>query len=334
MKYHTPLKVCFDSRWCGQHGIGRFAFMIKAGINPDVTVKYAVKPSSPFDVLILSFWSLMYCRGVFFSPGYNAPLFGYKKLILTIHDLNHIEAYNSPFKKLYYSLFIKNACKKAYKIITVSEFSRRKIIEWAGVSVSSVINVGNGVDAKYIPNGHKHTPGYPYFFSVSNRNPHKNEHRMIEAFARSTLEENMKLLITGNSTPKLDDLIRRLDLSDKVVFCGSISEELLPDYYRGAIGLLFPSLYEGFGLPALEAMACGIPVITSNSTSLPEVVANAALLVDPLSVENIASAINVISVDAGLREKLIERGLAQASLFTWEKTCALVLGVIREAKGE
>jgi glycosyltransferase involved in cell wall biosynthesis len=328
------LKLSFDERWCGQHGIGRFASMIKASILPDNTVNYAVKPSSPFDIILLTFWSLMYCRGVFFSPGYNSPLFGYKKLILTIHDLNHIEFCNSLLKRFYYLFFIKSACKKAYKIITVSEFSRNKIIEWAGVPESSVINVGNGVDSKYKFIGSKYSPGFTYFFSVSNRKPHKNEQRMILAFGKSMLKSDIKLLITGHSTPDLDELIRNNGLVDKVIFCGMVPEDLLPDYYRGAIGLLFPSLYEGFGLPALEAMACGIPVIVSNTTSLPEVVDDAAILIDPLSVDQITDAINLISNDFKLRNTLIEKGLARAALFTWERTCALVSKVISEAKGE
>jgi glycosyltransferase involved in cell wall biosynthesis len=157
---------------------------------------------------------------------------------------------------------------------------------------------------------------------VSNRKRHKNEFRLIEAFSISGLSSEIRLVFTGGSTAELSEFIERKRVTPQVFFAGFVREEKLPALYRGAAALVFPSLYEGFGLPVLEAMACGTPVVTSNVTALPEVAGDAALLVDPTSVEQIAGAMRQIASDTALRRQLRDKGLSQAARFSWANTTA------------
>ncbi len=194
-----------------------------------------------------------------------------------------------------------------------------------------VINVGNGVDDAYSPNAEAYSPGYPYLLCVSNRKAHKNEPMLIRAFAQAQIDSNIRLLFTGKATEELDELISSLGLESRVSFYGFVEEEQLPSLYKGALALVFPSLYEGFGLPVIESMACGTPVITSNCTSLPEVAGDAALLVDPSSPASISSAIEKLVSDIDLQESLTQRGLDQAKKFTWDLTAQRVESVLLDA---
>jgi glycosyltransferase involved in cell wall biosynthesis len=138
----------------------------------------------------------------------------------------------------------------------------------------------------------------------------------------------MRLMFSGSSTPALGELIERRQMTKRVVFAGPIPEHRLPSLYKGAVALVFPSLYEGFGLPVIEAMACGTPVITSNTTALPEVAGNAALLVDPESTEEIAMALGRLVSDVELQDSLRAKGYQQAAKFTWERTTARIVEVL------
>jgi glycosyltransferase involved in cell wall biosynthesis len=147
---------------------------------------------------------------------------------------------------------------------------------------------------------------------------------VVEAFAKAEVGADMRLVITGDPTTELADCIERNHVTSQVHFTGLVPEEKLPSLYRGAEALIFPSLYEGFGLPLLEAMACGTPVVTADTTALPEVAGGAALLVDPTSVEHIAEAMKRIVSDTFLRQQLREKGLARAAQFSWDSTAARV----------
>jgi glycosyltransferase involved in cell wall biosynthesis len=149
---------------------------------------------------------------------------------------------------------------------------------------------------------------------------------------------DLKLLLSGTPTPDILEEIRRLGLVDRVQFTGFIQDQDLPAYYRGAVALMFPSLYEGFGLPPIEAMACGIPVLTANVTSLPEVVGDAALFVNPYDVAEIAAGIERIVNDGALRSDLITRGFHQAQKYRWsdtiEKTYEVLVSVLAQSRSE
>ena len=315
-----------DQRWIGQHGIGRFARHVLAGLNYR-PISLSSNPAAALDSWFLARALKELTRNdLFFSPGYNTPLFCRSPFVFTIHDLSHIYCHeiSSPPVRLYYATVMKRACRRAVSIFTVSEFTKKQIIDWSGVSPEKVLNVGCAVDPEYQPDGDSYGLPFSYFLSVSNRKRHKNEFRIVEAFARANLDSRTHLVFTGEPVADLVRLIKAHQLFSRVDFIGVVPDAKLPSLYRSAEALIFPSLYEGFGLPILEAMGCGIPVVTANTTAMPEVAGDAAILVDPTSVEEIARAMAQVSSDTSLRKQLREKGLAQAAKFSWEATCGRV----------
>ena len=298
--------IYYDSRWRGAHGIGRFSSAVSERIVSQ-PLKITGNPASPIDPFKVS---LALCNlprdAVFFSPGFNAPVWSRHRFIFTVHDLNHVDRSEntSVSKRLYYATLLKNACRRAARVLTVSDFSRARIAEWSGLPLDHITNVSNGVEPAFNPDVTPYAPGYPYLFCVGNRKLHKNEPRVLEAFAAAATSSDIKLVLTGNSNLELAALIQNLGIGRRVVFAGQIPENRLPSFYRGAIALVFPSLYEGFGLPVIEAMACGTPVITSNTTALPEVAGDAALLVNPESIAEITTAILRLTTNGKLNEEL------------------------------
>jgi len=319
-----------DQRWIGDHGIGRFARHVLADLDY-CPLTLRTHPAAPLDS-----WRLARALGnltkhdLFFSPGYNTPLFCPSPFVFAIHDLSHIHCpeNSSPPIRLYYATVLKRACRRAASILTISEFTRAQIVEWSGVPPEKVYNVSCGVDPTYRPEGDSYGLPFPYLLCVTNRKRHKNEFRVVEAFARSGLAAEIPLVFTGNSTPELAGCIERHRVTSRVHFTGLVPEAKLPSLYRGAEALVFPSLYEGFGLPLVEAMACGTPVLTSNITAMPETAGDAALLVDPTSVEQIAAAMGQIVSDTFLRQQLREKGLARATQFPWTRTSAMATGIL------
>ena len=178
-----------DQRWIGEHGIGRFARHVLADLDYR-PVPLAFHPAAPLDS-----WRLARALGgltrkdLFFSPGYNSPLFCASPFVFTIHDLSHIYCpeNSSPLIRLYYAILMKRACQRAASILTVSEFTRTQIIEWSGVPSEKVFNVGCGVDSAYRPGDDCIRLTFPYVLCVSNRKRHKNEFRVVEAFAKAGL---------------------------------------------------------------------------------------------------------------------------------------------------
>jgi glycosyltransferase involved in cell wall biosynthesis len=318
-----------DQRWIGDHGIGRFARHVLSGLNYR-SVPLSGHPAAPLDTWRLSrVLANLTADDLFFSPGYNTPLFCAAPYIFTIHDLSHVfcPENSSPLIQLYYATVMKRACHRAAAILTVSEFTRGQIAEWSGVPGEKVFNVGCGVDSAYRPEGERYLP-FPYLLCVSNRKKHKNEFRIVDAFAKAPVDQRIKLVFTGDPTRPLSDWIERRGIAERVNFVGSVPEEKLPSLYRGATALIFASLYEGFGLPLVEAMACGTPVVTANVSAMPETAGDAALLVDPTSVEQIAEAIEQIVNNSNLRTQLKDRGLIRAARFSWQKTTRTVQEVL------
>ena len=317
------LKIYFDARWKGDHGIGRVARVLDEHLKlPHLDLQGS--PTSPFDSLRLFLAMLFRTEkgSCIFTPGYNAPLFIIRRYVMTVHDLNHIDRSenSSILKRLYYAIIMRRACRNADVVLTVSEFSRLRIIEWAKLSTERVVNIGNGFDGTYNMDVVPYMPGYPYMLCVSNRKAHKNEPRVLQAFAQAVLPAEVRLVFTGMSTPGLLQEAQELGMAGRLIFLGRVDEVDMPALYRGAIALIFPSLYEGFGLPVIEAMACGTPVLTSNTTSLPEVAGTAALLVDPTSVDEISDGIRRLFHESALRNDLTAKGLVQCAQFTWPET--------------
>jgi len=319
-----------DQRWIGDHGIGRFARQVLMGLEY-APVALTSHPASPLDPLRLSrALGKLTKRDLFYSPGYNSPLFSKAPFVFSVMDMNHLD---SPeivtfSKRVYYATVMQRACRLARKIVTISEFSKRRIVEWSGVPAEKVINVSCGVDGSFHPGVAPYEMPYPYLLCVSNRKPHKNEFRTVEGFARSGVASEIHFVFTGNPTAELTSCIESNGVADRIHFAGLVPDVQLPSLYKSARALVFASRYEGFGLPVVEAMACGTPVVTSNVAAMPEVAGDAGLLVDPNSVEEIGDAIQRVVRDETLHRQLSEKGIAQASLFSWAKTAADVHALI------
>jgi glycosyltransferase involved in cell wall biosynthesis len=327
------MNLFFDTRWFGDHGIGRFAREVYARL-PDVReFSGSLKPSSPFDCAYLSHrLSSLPKNSTFFSPGYNAPLLRRVPLIFTIHDLMHIEFAGSRNRlhRSYYEHVTKPACHHAKAVLTVSEYSRGRIAEWSGLDATRIVNVGNGIDDCFHTTGESFVWPQPYIFCVGNRRPHKNEARTLQAFGMIAGRVPHDLIFIGPPSESLLSDINRAGLQTRVHFLGRVSDQQLASVYRGAKALAFVSLYEGFGLPVIEAMACGTPVVTSNLSSLPEVAGGAALLVDPYSCEEIAHALERAVSDGPLAADLVRRGLVNIQRYSWSRTGEAVRTVIDE----
>jgi len=321
-----------DQRWMGDHGIGRFARHVLAALDYR-PVPLAGHPAAPLDAWRLALALRNLTRNdLFFSPGYNSPLFCASPFVFTIHDLSHIYCPENSnlLIRVYYATVLKRASHRAASILTVSEFTRTQIVEWSGVPAEKVFNVRCGVDPAYRPEGDPYGLAFPYLLCVSNRKRHKNEFRVVEAFAKSGLAGELRLVFTGEPTAELAQCIERHRVTPHLHFAGVVPEAKLPSLYRSAEALIFPSLYEGFGLPVLEAMACGTPVVTANVTALPETAGGAALLVDPTSLEQIGEAMKQIVSDTSLRRQLQEKGLARSAQFSWGSTVGSVHGLLAE----
>lgn len=312
-------KVIFDSRWFGQHGIGRFAHEIFKANENFKKIKLTGNPAGKFDCLKLTLY-LLFNKEVYFSPGYNSPLFFLSRTYITVHDLNHIDILgnSSHLKRLYYNWVLKRTCRKAKSIITVSEFTKRRIVEWSGRDADDIIVVNNGVSEAFNVNAIPYNNEKPYILMVGNRKPHKNEINGVKAFLHADIDKSIQLLLTGESTEALSEIIIKNNASERIKFVGKVSEETLASLYKGATFLFFPSLYEGFGLPIIESMACGTPVLTSNVTSLPEVAGDAAFYIDPNSLDSMKSGIEVLLHNKKLQNDLTEKGFLRVKNYSWD----------------
>lgn len=260
--------------------------------------------------------------------------------IITIHDtmwFQHprLQAKGKPVTLaagwLYYWVLTRLCVMKASKIAVVSEATREDLVEWCPSSGSKVAVVGVGLDRRFrsaaeSPPDHQEArklglPDEPFFIHVSNGKPYKNTSRVIEAFARVAGYIGHHLVIIGRSSAfshQIHRIIERMDLTDRVRFMGSVSDKQVVLLLKSATALVFPSLYEGFGLPVLEAMACGCPVMTSRRGSLAEISGDAPLFVDPESLESLSSGIVELARNEELRDMLRQRGYRQASKYTWK----------------
>lgn len=278
-------------------------------------------------------------------PAFSPPLARNCKLVVTIHDLIGIrfpENNLSLFSRFYWGKYLPQTAKNADLIITDSECSKKDIVDLLNISSEKVkvIYLAAGEEFRRVEDMKKITEvkikynigKCPYVLYVGNIEWRKNLILLIEAWEKTTVPKGCKLVIVGTRTKFSENLFRIIkgkNLEDKVIVTEYIPIDDLVLLYNGASLFVYPSLYEGFGLPVLEAMSCGVPVITSNVSSLPEVVGNAGLLVDPTSIEEINNAMEKVLADEKLRQVLNENSLLQAKKFTWEKTAKETLQVYK-----
>ena len=255
---------------------------------------------------------------LFYSPGFNVVADKPCALRSTAFDLIHLRVpeLGGAKRRLYYKAVVRPAVGRARAVLTVFSIPHRAG-RWSGADPDRIVVIGSAASAHFTPNGDAFQPGFPYVLYVGNQKPHKNLVRLVQAFARSRERDGLRLVLTGAPNRELVSLARRGGVDKRLVFLGSVPDEKLPHVYRGAVAFLFPSLYQGFGLPPLEAMACGTPVVSSTATLLAEVVGRAAVVIDRFDVDSIADGIDKVVRDEALRAELRERGIARARHFSW-----------------
>lgn len=284
-----------------------------------------------------------YQADVFFSPDGYLSLRSDVPQIPVIHDLNfvHNPGDLKPLMSWYYNRYFPKFAKKATRIITVSDYSKKDIEEQYGVDSNKIHAVWNGAsDAfKEIDSHSKtdvrklYTEGKPYILFVGALHPRKNLKRLIEAFATIKEDESLEdfqLLIVGTELWKrgLEPIEISEKLKSSIHFTGHVELEKLVDIYGAATCLAFIPYFEGFGIPLVEAMKCGTPILAANRTSLPEVAGDAALYCDPFDVEDISEKLKKLLRDPELQSELRTKGLERAKLFSWDKAAEQVWEVI------
>ena len=298
---------------------------------------------------ILPIVARKYKVDVLHAPAYVSPMINSFRFesVVTIHDMMfYYHPENYPKRQLlYFKHLIPLSARKAKRIIAVSNNTKKDIVKILGIPEKKIIviqetygeefrrelndNAKKKVKAQYkLPDN--------YILSVASLNPQKNIERLIKAYdilVRSYSSEH-KLVLVGmwlKHGSRIIQLIKELQLKERIIFTGYIDNEDLPYFYSLADVFVFPSYFEGFGIPPLEAMACGCPVIASKATSIPEVVGNAAVLINPFSVEELSNAIHRVLIDKNMRDNLIAKGFERVKHFSWEKAARETLHVYKKA---
>lgn len=272
---------------------------------------------------------------LFISPDGYLSLSSIIPQVGVIHDINfhHFPKTIPPFASWYCNHFFPKFAKKGIRIATVSEFSKNDIAKSYGINPHKIDVVNNGANERYTPLSPLAveetrlllTDGCPYFVFVGAFNPRKNIIRLLQAFDlfKTLTPSAIKLVIVGNSmydTSKMLNALKKLKFKGDVIFTGRLPVEKLREVIGSSLAMTYVSYYEGFGIPLLEAMNCDIPLVASNSTSIPEVAGDAAIYVDPFSVDSIAQGMTQIHNDDELRNGLINNARKQREKFSWDKT--------------
>lgn len=264
----------------------------------------------------------------------TAPLL-YANQIATHHDINYVrfpESYSWKFRTSYRCL-IPMLLKRTNALITVSDFSRDEISRHYRYPSSSITVVPNAVAEAFTLDQQVECAATPYLLAVSSPSYHKNFSRMLEAFAALPQDLNVELRIVGDSHAVFgqNDLATLAARDARVKLLGRIDDAELARQYRQATAFVFPSLYEGFGIPPLEAQACGCPVISANTASMPEVLQDSALYFDPYETASITTAMWTILEDRALRDGLRAKGLANIQRFSWRTSARTVSDLLDRA---
>jgi len=328
-----------------------FYFLFDRGYHDDFIFAKNVHPmviSPPTRHPILQYWwfekslpaALKKIKpDLFFSPdAYNSLALPYKN-IMVIHDLNfeHFPEWMPWVERFYYRHFTPLFAKKADRILTVSQYSKEDIHRQYGIPLNKIDVVYNGAHSRYKVLTNEEiqkvrmeiSKGQPYFLFVGAFNPRKNISRLFQAFDlfKDTHKSDVKLVMVGEKmywTREMERIFKQMHHAREVIFTGRLEPEVLSQVMGSALALVYVPLFEGFGIPILEAFRAEIPVITSNTTSMPEVAGEAALLVDPFQIESIANAMKSITFEPDLRFALVEKGKQQRKRFGWDQTAERV----------
>ncbi|MDD5043406.1 MAG: glycosyltransferase family 1 protein [Patescibacteria group bacterium] len=285
---------------------------------------------------------------ILFVPAHTIPLIHPKRTVTTLHDIGFErfpEIYN--FQELAYHRFsARFAIKHAKRVITVSNFSKQEMIDIYGADPEKISVVYNGYNSdlyKKLPKEEassileKYNISQPYFLFLGRLEEKKNVAGLIRAFNLLMRDERFgdyKLVLVGRSGyfgyQKIKDEIFHSPVKDKILELGWVEEQDLPAFYNGATAFIFPSFYEGFGIPITEAMACGTPVVCSNRAALPEIAGGAGILIEPENFEEFGRKMGEVVNDENLRRTLIEKGLERAKLFSWKKCAEETMKILKQ----
>lgn len=326
-------------------GVERYARAVTARLGATVRL---VVPPRPVHGLTGHLWEQMVLpRRVngeaLWSPANSGPLAVHRQVV-TVHDLapmDHPESF-SPSFALWYRLLVPRLVRRARRVMTVSAFSRARLAALTGVPETAVVVAPGAAEEQFRPPSPRATAAVRdryglrgrYLFTLGSLEPRKNLSRLLEAWRRSQLaDRRWTLVVAGRTWRSLRPVALRRGMAG-VRLLGPVPEEDLPALYAGADAFVWPSLYEGFGLPVLEAMACGTAVVTSARGGTAEVAGEAALLVDPTDVDQIARALVTVARDDARRAALSAAGLERAAQFSWEATAERVRRTLEEVAGE
>jgi glycosyltransferase involved in cell wall biosynthesis len=279
---------------------------------------------------------------------YVAPPLGACPHVVTVHDISYefYPDFFSPRDRWMLRIMVPLTARRAAHVITVSQHAKREIVSRYGLSPARVTVTYEAAGEPFRPVTdeaalravrERYGLGSQYVLALGNLQPRKNIGRLVDAYARLRRDGQLagvQLVLVGKAQWRESEIyarVREAGLERDIVFPGYADDADLPALYSGALAFVFPSLYKGFGLPPLEAMACGTPVVTSNVASLPEVVGDAALTVNPTDVQALADAIHLVASRPGLRAHLVEKGLRRAAQFTWRRCAEETLAVYRAA---
>ncbi|HJO55619.1 MAG TPA: glycosyltransferase family 1 protein [Candidatus Scalindua sp.] len=266
-----------------------------------------------------------------------------QRVIITVHDIAYIRFPDllNKSRRIYKKFILRESIKRASIIVADSYSTKRDIVEFFGINERQIKVIHLGVESRFRPISNvkkyrlKNKLPSKMILNVGTLEPRKNIITLISAFKKLREKgfETYKLVIAGERGWLYEQIfkeVERNDLKNEIIFMGVVRDEDLPTLYNCAEVFVYPSLYEGFGLPPLEAMACGIPVITSNASSLPEVVGNAGIMVDSRDDNSLCEAMYNVLKDEELRCHMIKKGLIRAKLFSWEKVAKEILEIHKE----
>lgn len=343
----TGIVVNLRSQETSLTGVQRYSQEVSARLKNEVE---AIRPCRPLQGIAGHLWEqailpFRASQRLLWSPANSGPLI-VERQVLTIHDaatLDHPEWFDAKFAA-WYGWMLPKLARRVRCLITVSEFSKRRLIANTGVDESRIRVIPNGVSERFYPRNEQdiqdvrrrlQIPTGQYLLAVGSIEPRKNLARLLEAWksCADRLPTEVSLVIAGARGQ--GHIFAATELSDnlpRVCRTGFVKDEDLPALYSGALAMVYPSIYEGFGLPVLEAMAAGTAVIAGESTALPELTGDAGILVDPYDSSAIAGAIERIVLDGSLREDLRRRGIERSKQFTWEKSAASTLSTLQYAE--
>ena len=324
-------------------GLQRYAEELISRMDGDLRV---LEPGSKLTGLAGQAWEQLSLparvrRGLLWSPCNTGPI-GLHRQVVTIHDLfplDHPEWFTPNFVRAFRAI-VPRLIRRVQRVIAVSEFTRQSILAAAPEAEAKTVVIHSGIGPQFAPCHGCHAtraaeelglPSRKYMLSVSSLEPRKNLGRILKAWeiALPDLPRDLWLVLAGKQgNPAVFGSAGIVRAPERVHFTGYIADALLPGLYAGAQTFLFPSLAEGFGFPPLEAMACGTPVLTSDTSSLPEVCGSAAYLVDATNAGQIARGIRELAQDRDLRANLRLRGLSRARKFSWSTTANRTWGVL------